>query len=364
LRYALPGPGDAVGLLLLIPVVLIAVEFGWWGGLGAGFVGAALNLVSVLMVSAPISALGYLNRGIAFVVVGAVVGHVAGQRARVEKASARWLAMSHDLLATASLDGYFTRVNPSWERCLGYSAAEMMERPYMDFIHPDDLAATIAAAGSLADGPSEVVDFENRYRTKDGRWRWLSWSCRSDGEQIYAVARDVTDRKHDEQQRAQLLSEEQILARTDRGTGLPNRRAWDEQLEHHLAHAGSKPNRLCVLLLDLDDFKGFNDKHGHQAGDALLKGAGANWRDAIRDGDYLARIGGDEFALLLPNCPPERGVQIIERLQAATPHGQECSSGAAYWDGHASASALIARADRALYANKRDPRPSHTPVSV
>ncbi|MDX6674551.1 MAG: hypothetical protein QOH11_1969, partial [Solirubrobacteraceae bacterium] len=339
LRYVLRGAGDAVGLLLLIPVVLVAVEFGWWGALAAGFAGAALNVASVLMVGAPISVVGYINRAIAFVVVGAVVGHVVARRTRVEKESARWLEMSHDLLGTASLDGYFTRLNPAWERCLGYSARELMEHPYVEFIHPDDIASTIAAAGSLADGPSEVVEFENRYRTKDGGWRWLSWSCRSDGEQIYAVARDVTDRKQDEQQRAQLLSQEQILARTDRGTGLPNRRAWDEQLKDQLARAGTNPHALCVLLLDLDDFKRFNDRNGHQAGDALLEQAGANWRDAIRDSDYLARIGGDEFALLLPNCPPERGAQVIDRLQAATPQGQGCSSGAAYWDGHETAHA-------------------------
>jgi diguanylate cyclase (GGDEF)-like protein/PAS domain S-box-containing protein len=370
LRYVLAAPGDAVGLLLLVPVVLVAVEFGWWGGLVAGEVGAALNVVSVLMVDAPISAVGYLNRGIVFVLVGGVVGRAVAQRARVEqesdrvaKESARWLEMSNDMIATASLDGYFTQVNPAWERCLGYSAAEMMDRPYMEFIHPEDLDSTIAAASSLADGPSEIVGFENRYRTKDGRWRWLLWSSCSDGEQVYAMAKDITDRKRDERHREQLLTEEQILARTDRLTGVPNRLAWDEELENHLVGAGSHPHALGVLLLDLDGFKQFNDQRGHQAGDALLKGAGANWHDAIRDTDYLARIGGDEFALLLPNCPPERGAQVTERLQAATPRGQGCSVGIAFWDGNETADELIARADRALYANKRA-RLGETPAEL
>lgn len=370
-RYVLSGPGDSVGLLLLIPVALIAVEFGWWGGLLAGTAGAALNVVSVLMVDAPISAVGYLTRTIAFVVVGGVLGYVVAQRTRlqaqterVSQESARWLDMSNDMIATASLEGYFTRVNPAWERCLGYSAAELMDRPYVEFIHPEDLDSTIAVASSLANGPSEIVGFENRYATKDGRWRWLLWSACSDGEQVYAVAKDITDRKHDERQREQLLSQEQILARTDRVTGVPNRLAWEEQLENHVAQAGSHPHTLCVLLLDLDDFKRYNDQHGHQAGDALLKDACTNWRDAVRESDYLARIGGDEFALLLPNCPPARGAQVMERLQAATPRGQGCSVGIAYWDGNEAADELIARADRALYADKRRARLSATPAAV
>ena len=78
-----------------------------------------------------------------------------------------------------------------------------------------------------------------------------------------------------------------------------------------------------------------------------------------RESDYLARVGGDEFALLLPNCTRERSVQLIGRLRAATPLGQTCSMGLAFWDGAEAASDLLARADRALYADKRtaDPHP-------
>jgi diguanylate cyclase (GGDEF)-like protein/PAS domain S-box-containing protein len=359
LRLMFSGPGDAVGLLLMVPVALAAVEFGWWGGLGAGVLGAALNVWTVLLVGAPLSAVGVVNRTVAFVVVGGVIGRVVAMRSGAERESSHWLEMSHDMLGIASLDGYFTNVNPSWERCLGYSAAELKERPYLELIHPDDLAATTAAAGSLADGATELVDFENRYRSKDGGWRWILWSASSDGKQIYVVGKDITDRKLAERQRAQLLSEEQILARTDRVTGLPNRLAWDEQLEIHMARAGGGPYALGILLLDLDDFKRWNDLHGHQAGDDQLNRAGSNWRKAIRDRDFLARIGGDEFAVLIPNVSPEQAGQLMDRLVAATPQGQGCSIGLAYWDGDETSSELIARADRALYANKS--RPPHVP---
>jgi diguanylate cyclase (GGDEF)-like protein/PAS domain S-box-containing protein len=255
------------------------------------------------------------------------------------------------------------RLNPAWERCLGYTPAEVMGRPYAELIHPDDLAATVAAVGSLADRPSEIVDFENRYRHKEGGYRWLLWSACSDREQIYVAGKDITDRKRDDRAREQLLSEQQILARTDRVTGLPNRRAWDEQLQSHLLAARVGPHTLGVLLLDLDSFKQFNDTNGHPAGDAQLKQAGANWRDATRESDYLARIGGDEFGFLLPDRTAEQSALLMERLQATTPHGQGCSMGLAYWDGQEAASDLIARADRALYADKRAAHPADPHVT-
>jgi diguanylate cyclase (GGDEF)-like protein len=230
-------------------------------------------------------------------------------------------------------------------------------------VHPDDLAATVAAAGSLAGSPSEIVDFENRYRHKDGGYRWLLWSACSDRDQIYVAGKDITDRKRDERRREQLLSEQKILARTDRVTGLPNRRAWDEQLQSHLDDAGAGPHTLGVLLLDLDGFKLFNDTYGHQAGDAQLKQAGANWRETTRANDYLARIGGDEFGFLLTDRTPEQSALLMERLQAATPHSQGCSMGLAFWDGQELASDLIARADRALYADKRAAYPADPHVT-
>jgi len=122
----------------------------------------------------------------------------------------RLFEMSPDMLATASLDGQLTWVNPSWERCLGYSPEELMSRPYIELIHPEDVESTLAAAGRLAEGPATVVDFENRYRAKNGEWRWLRWTSRSDGTQIYAAAKDVTDRRQAIQDRR--ASERQMSA--------------------------------------------------------------------------------------------------------------------------------------------------------
>src|SRR5207253_9170840 len=97
-------------------------------------------------------------------------------------------------------------------------------RRYLELVHPDDAESTLAMAGHLSSRPGEVVDFENRYRAKDGSWRWLLWSARSDEERVYAAARDVTERKGMEHERGAPLARVEATARTDEPTGHTNRR--------------------------------------------------------------------------------------------------------------------------------------------
>jgi diguanylate cyclase len=143
------------------------------------------------------------------------------------------------------------------------------------------------------------------------------------------------------------------LARTDGLTGLPNRRAWDEQLARELARAKRRDAPLSVAMLDLDRFKAFNDAHGHPVGDLLLVETAAAWRAELRETDILCRWGGDEFAALLPDCPEHEAEQVIARLVAATPQHQSCVSGVACWNGGETADELLARSDTALYESKR-----------
>lgn len=151
--------------------------------------------------------------------------------------------------------------------------------------------------------------------------------------------------------RADLLAELQSLALRDPLTGLPNRRAWDDALAAAVARAERDGSLLSVALLDVDDFKEFNDTYGHQAGDRLLKEAAAAWQSRLREGDVLARWGGDEFALLLAGEPAQDALVIAERLIGAVPqHG--CSAGVAEWKRSEDADALLARADAELYAAK------------
>jgi diguanylate cyclase (GGDEF)-like protein len=160
---------------------------------------------------------------------------------------------------------------------------------------------------------------------------------------------------------SRLLSRLEGLARTDALTGIPNRRVWEEELPRELDRARRMGTPLCVAIIDLDHFKAYNDQHGHQAGDRVLREAASAWRTQVRATDLLARYGGEEFVLLLPACALGEAVQIVERLRAVTPL-VTCSVGMASWDFQESPGELVGRADRALYAAKADGRNRYVTV--
>ena len=110
-----------------------------------------------------------------------------------------FIDLSLNLLCIASTDGYFKYVNPAWETTFGYTREELLSRPFLEFVHPDDREATTTEATNIASGRSTVT-FENRYRCKDGSFKWLLWSAIVHAERglIYAVAADVTERKYEE----------------------------------------------------------------------------------------------------------------------------------------------------------------------
>jgi len=151
--------------------------------------------------------------------------------------------------------------------------------------------------------------------------------------------------------RADLIRRLDQAARTDGLTGLVNRRAWDEELPRALARS-RRDGPISVAMLDLDHFKAFNDAHGHQRGDRLLKEAAAAWRESLRESDLVARYGGEEFAVLLPGAPLWEAEHVVQRLRAAMPAGQTCSAGLACWDGEEDGVELLERADAALYRAK------------
>jgi diguanylate cyclase (GGDEF)-like protein len=159
---------------------------------------------------------------------------------------------------------------------------------------------------------------------------------------IVGLVRQVED------QAAQLTA----LARHDGLTGMPNRRTWDSELPVAMDRARRDGVPLSVALLDLDHFKRFNDQHGHQAGDRLLKSATAAWSAMLRTTDLLCRYGGEEFSVLLPGATTEEAAEVLERLRSVTPQQQTFSAGLACWDGQEISEELVARADRALYQAK------------
>src|SRR6202171_2652766 len=105
----------------------------------------------------------------------------------------RFFNLSPDMLGVAGFDGYWKRINSAWTQILGFTQEELLARPYLDFVHPEDRSATVAEAEELASG-STTVRFTNRYQNRDGSYRWLEWRAMPSmsTETIYAVARDVT----------------------------------------------------------------------------------------------------------------------------------------------------------------------------
>ena len=136
---------------------------------------------------------------------GTVTGYIGTMmditdRKRLEQEREQFLAVGSDLQLILSSNGYFQWVSPSFESTLGWTTAEMTSRQWTDFVHPDDIAPSVAEQTSLFDG-HELIAFENRYRHKDGSYRWFSWNAQPDREKqvIYAVAVDITERKTKEQ---------------------------------------------------------------------------------------------------------------------------------------------------------------------
>ncbi len=135
----------------------------------------------------------------------------AARRAVIEERD-RFFDVSVDMLATASADGTFVRLNPAWTKALGYERETLMSRPFVEFVHPDDIAATSREVERQVDEGKSVLNFRNRYRHQDGSYRWLEWTSTpsADGSLLYAVARDVTERKLEEER---LRAPEMALAR-------------------------------------------------------------------------------------------------------------------------------------------------------
>jgi diguanylate cyclase (GGDEF)-like protein/PAS domain S-box-containing protein len=224
---------------------------------------------------------------------------------------ARLFEMTSDLLATISLDGHFTLLNPAWAQVLGWTLEELQAKPIQEFIHPDDVEQTLALLLTGEHRPAHLENFTNRYRHLDGSWRWLLWSARCDGDTWYAAAKDVTDRMWLERQ-----------ALRDPLTRLPNRLLLMDRTRQALARLHRSKGIVALLFIDLDRFKAVNDNFGHDVGDQLLISVSERLEEMMRDSDTVARLGGDEFVILAEEIETDAEAlalaeRVLETLSAA-----------------------------------------------
>jgi len=223
---------------------------------------------------------------------------------------------SADVNMIVAADGTIVYESPAVARVLGYQADERIGHEALESIHPDDQAWARQLLADIVRTPGSQITGEFRVRHADGTWRILEAVGKNllDDPAVAGLVvnyRDITMRKS-------LEDELRHQAFHDSLTGLANRALFRDRLEHALARSrrGSQP--LAVLFVDLDDFKNVNDSLGHGEGDGLLVAVAARLRDALRAGDTIARMGGDEFAILVED-PPDAGspVEVAERLLAA-----------------------------------------------
>ena len=264
-----------------------------------------------------------------------------------------------DTVFVVDRDNQIAFVSDACETLLGYRADEMIGTPITGYLHPDDLAATRASIVRVMNGQPHV-DFRNRYVRKDGAIVHILWAAfwsEEVGARI-GVARDVTALWQAEQ-------ELRFLAHHDPLTQLTNRSLFNDRLDAALHAAHRHQSTLALLFLDINDFKQINDIHGHAAGDRVLCTVARRLQACVRETDTVARMGGDEFTVLLtdiqsPDAVAHKVAQILAVM--AEPLGAEfgaidmpsCSIGVACYpaDGQ-DADTLLSHADGEMYRVKR-----------
>ncbi len=237
--------------------------------------------------------------------------------------------LSPDLIYTLDIEGRFTYLNDSIGHMLGYPSVELIGQHYSHIVHDEDLDKSRYRVNERRKGDRATRSFELRFKRKEGvpvgpedlphvvaELNSMGlYRPKADGSEeligTYGVARDISARKQAE-------ATISFQAYHDQLTGLPNRTLFRDRLNQALAQAKRQDHLLAVMFMDMDRFKLVNDTLGHLVGDRLLQAMSQRIRACLREADTLARIGGDEFMLLLPQIRNRESAAMIARkvLQA------------------------------------------------
>jgi len=263
-------------------------------------------------------------------------------------------------MALIDMDGRWLQVNDALCRITGCTQDELKATTLAAITHPDDTGLDAEELRSLLAGHIPSYQVEKRYRHAWGHFLWVHLTVslvRDDrGEALYAITQvqDVSERK-------ELASRLQYLVDHDFLTGLLNRRRFEDELAHETHRAARYGGGGAVLLIDLDNFKDVNDTFGHLAGDDVLKGVAGLLRQRLRQTDVVARVGGDEFAVVLPGADMDQAQVVADEIvkalsrEAAVLADQSiritASVGVALFDG-LDETQLLAYADLAMYEAK------------
>uniref|UniRef100_E6QK35 Diguanylate cyclase n=1 Tax=mine drainage metagenome TaxID=410659 RepID=E6QK35_9ZZZZ len=243
----------------------------------------------------------------------------------LEKSEHRYRGLvdnSWDIIIQSNADRKRQYVSPAVREIMGWTQEEILTSSFSDHIHGADLARMEEMMRKLREGDDKLT-LQFRMLHKNGGYRWMEIKARAvrdikTGElkEIVSVMRDVSDRVAREKEMKDAVARAEALAMTDELTGLGNRRGFDEMLDAAWRQSAAQQTPLSVLMIDADNFKLFNDEHGHLAGDACLRMLAGLISNCIRKpADYAARYGGEEFSVILPNTDAPVAQTIAERIR-------------------------------------------------
>lgn len=241
------------------------------------------------------------------------------REAKLEESEARFRATFDDAaigMALVGRDGSFVRANVALCSLLGYTEGELQQMGFQQLTHPDDLEKDLALLQDTIDGKRQSYQMEKRYFRKGGQLIWALLSVATvrdaNGKVRYFISQiqDVTERQR-------MLNKLRDQANLDYLTGLYNRRYFIERGTQELSRAARYAKPLSMLMLDIDVFKQINDTRGHRTGDLVLRHLSRTLGETLRTIDLCGRLGGEEFAVLLPETDAAAAFETAERLRAA-----------------------------------------------